>query len=343
MSARGPLHPALGPVAHALALGYGLGVRLRDASFAFRRPRRAPFPVVSVGNVSVGGTGKTPFVRWCVRSLEDAGRHPAIAMRGYRQHAGISDEAEEYRAMLPGVPVALGADRLASLARASAEHPSIDCAVLDDGFQHRTLARDLDIVLVDATRPAIDGPLLPAGWLREPASALRRAGLVVVTRASAVDAVLAARIAACAGRPPQAWTRHEWTRIERIGAGNRDMPLDAVRGKRVVAATALANPAAFVADAEARGARIAGDVRFRDHHAFTEADVARVASLARAGDAAVLCTGKDWAKLGPLVGDGGGVEWLVVRVGIRFIAGEEQVRAALLDACRRDNRGHPAA
>lgn len=339
MNAHGPLPPAFAPVARALAAGYWLGLRLHAAALSFRPPRRAPVPVVSVGNVSVGGTGKTPFVRWCVQALASAGLHPAIALRGYRARDGLSDEAEEFRAMLPGIPVAVGADRLAALARARSAGKAFDCAVLDDGFQHRSLARDLDIVLVDATRPAIDGPLLPAGWLREPADALRRADLVVVTRARAVDDALAGRIASLSGRPPRAWAAHEWTRIERTGAGGRDMPIEALRGTRVVAATALANPAAFVADAEAHGARVVADLRFRDHHAYSAADASRIAATARSKDAAVLCTGKDWAKLRPLVGDGGGTEWLVVRAGIRFLAGEADVRAALLAACGRDNPG----
>jgi tetraacyldisaccharide 4'-kinase len=231
--------------------------------------------------------------------------------------------------MLPGVPLAVGADRVASIAQARAEDPRIDCVVLDDGFQHRRIARDLDIVLVDATRPAIDGALLPAGWLREPASALRRAGMVVVTRADRVDPALAKSIEMLHGRPPVAWTRHAWTRIERHGAGGHDMPLSALAGKRVVVATALAHPDAFVADAIAHGARIADDIRFRDHHAFTAADVERIVVRARQKDAAVLCSGKDWAKFGRLFLDPPGVEWLVVRAGIDFLDGEALVRHAL--------------
>ena len=329
MTASGPLHPALAPLAHVAALAYGMGVRARNAMWDMRTAERVGVPVISVGNVSVGGTGKTPFVRWCAEALVSSGHRPAIALRGYGARDGISDEAEEYRAMLPGVPLAVGADRLASIARARAEDPRIDCVVLDDGFQHRRIARDLDIVLVDATRPAIDGALLPAGWLREPASALRRAGMVVVTRAERVDPALAKSIELLHGRPPVAWTRHAWTRIERHGAGGHDMPIAALEGKRVVVATALAHPDAFVADAIAHGARIADDIRFRDHHAFTAADVERIVVRARQKDAAVLCSGKDWAKFGRLFRDPPGVEWLVARAGIDFLDGEASVRHAL--------------
>ena len=335
MSRPGPLHPAWAPLAHAAALVYGVGVRINEALWRFRAANDLGVPVVSVGNLSAGGTGKTPFVRWTCGALADLGCHPAIAMRGYAARDGVSDEAEEYRESLPGVPLAVGADRVASVAALRRERQDIDCVVLDDGFQHRSVARALDIVLVDATRPAIDGALLPAGWLREPAAALRRAGMVVVTRAAREDPGLAALIEREHGSPPAAWTRHAWLRIERFGAGGRDMPLGSVQGARFVCATALGNPAPFVAEVESRGGRVRSDLRFPDHHAFTRADAERIAGEARRHDAAVLCTGKDWVKLRRVVGEPSGVEWLVVRAGIEFLSGEPAVRQGLARAVGR--------
>ena len=330
-AATGPLHQALAPLAHMAAFAYGLGVRARNSLWDanIRTPTSVGIPVISVGNVSVGGTGKTPFVRWCVEALQASGHHPVIALRGYGARDGVSDEAEEFRVMLPGVPVAVGADRVASIARARAADQRIDCAVLDDAFQHRQIARDLDIVLVDAGRPAINGALLPAGWLREPARALRRASMVIVTRATCIDPILTAQIERLHGAPPVAWTRHAWLRVERFGAGGRDMPLAALDGAHLVVATALARPEAFVADVAAHGGRIAGDFRFRDHHAFTARDVETIAARARAKGAAVICSGKDWAKLSRLVHEPAGVEWLVVRAGMAYLGGEAAVRAAI--------------
>jgi len=330
-AATGPLHQALAPLAHMAAFAYGMGVRARNSLWDanIRKPTSVGIPVISVGNVSVGGTGKTPFVRWCVEALQASGHHPVIALRGYGARDGVSDEAEEFRAMLPGVPVAVGADRVASIARARAVDQRIDCAVLDDAFQHRQIARDLDIVLVDAGRPAINGALLPAGWLREPARALRRASMVIVTRATSIDPILAAQIERLHGAPPAAWTRHAWMRVERFGAGGRDMPLAALDGARLVVATALARPEAFVADVAAHGGRIAGDFRFRDHHAFSVQDVETIAARARATGAAVICSGKDWAKLSRLVHEPAGVEWLVVRAGMAYLGGEAAVRTAI--------------
>jgi tetraacyldisaccharide 4'-kinase len=330
VSAPGPLPSALAPFARLASIAYGLGVRAHGAWWSLRGSRDAGVPVISVGNVSAGGTGKSPFVRWVAEELVAAGHRPVVALRGYAPGGGPSDEAAEHRATLPaGATVAVGADRVAAIAAARAADPAIDCAVLDDGFQHRAAARRLDIVLVDATRPAIDGRLLPAGWLREPADALRRAGLVVVTRATRVDPALAALVERHHGRPPAAWTRHEWRRIERFGAGGRDMPVEAVAGKKVACVTALGNPAPFVAEATALGARVVADLRHRDHHRFTAEDAARIAAAARAKDAAVLCTGKDWAKLEPVLPSDLGVEWLVVRPAIAFLEGEATVRAAV--------------
>ena len=330
-AATGPLHQSLAPLAHMAAFAYGMGVRARNSLWDanIRKPTSVGIPVISVGNVSVGGTGKTPFVRWCVEALQASGHHPVIALRGYGARDGVSDEAEEFRAMLPGVPVAVGADRVASIARARAADQRIDCEVLDDAFQHRQIARDLDIVLVDAGRPAINGALLPAGWLREPARALRRASMVIVTRATCIDPILATQIERLHGAPPVAWTRHAWLRVERFGAGGRDMPLAALDGAHLVVATALARPEAFVADVAAHGGRIAGDFRFRDHHAFTARDVETIAARARAKGAAVICSGKDWAKLSRLVHEPAGVEWLVVRAGMAYLDGEAAVRAAI--------------
>ena len=147
MSGDGPLHPAWTPLAHAAAMVYGVGVRINDALWRFRTAKDLGVPVVSIGNLSAGGTGKTPFVRWACGALAGLGCHPAIAMRGYAARDGISDEAEEYRESLPGVALAIGADRVAAVAALRRERPDVDCVVLDDGFQHRAVARALDAII----------------------------------------------------------------------------------------------------------------------------------------------------------------------------------------------------
>jgi tetraacyldisaccharide 4'-kinase len=333
--ARGPLPAVLRPLTVPASWAYGAGVRIHRALESMRTPRDAGVPVISVGNVAAGGTGKTPFVRWTVGALEESGRIPAIAMRGYGARRGLSDEAEEYRAMLPGTPLAVGGDRAAAIARTRARHPEVDAVVLDDGFQHRALERALDIVLVDATRPAIDGALLPAGWLREPAEALRRAGVVVITRAEREDERIADLVRRVRGRGPDAWTRHAWDVVDRfVGADPRPGIASDLAGMRVVVACAIGNPQAFARDVRTHGAEVSAERFARDHHAYSDAEVDAIA--ADASGLPVVVTGKDWAKIGPAVarslGAAARCEWLIPRVGIEFVAGEGDVRSAVARA-----------
>jgi tetraacyldisaccharide 4'-kinase len=336
MSARridaGPLPTWLAPLTVPASWVYGLGAWAHAALDARGPKVHAGIRTVSVGNVTAGGTGKTPFVRWCAAQLAAAGHRPAIALRGYRAHDGASDEADEYRDLLPGVPLAVGGDRAAAIAAMRAMHPEVDCVVLDDGFQHRRLARDLDIVLVDATRPGLGGRLLPAGWLRERASVLRRADQVVVTRAHAADEpALAALIEAMHGRPAVAWTRYDWTGLRVACDGAlRDESVGWLRGRSVVAAAAIGNPSAFLAQCEASGARIQATELRPDHAAYDRAAVGRIAALAQAAaDPVVVLTGKDWVKVRAHAADHPGIHWVVPVVGLRFLSGEQPLLAAL--------------
>jgi tetraacyldisaccharide 4'-kinase len=294
------------PLLRAMAIPYGIAVAWRNRHFdRGKGVRRLGCAVVSIGNLTAGGTGKTPMVADTAKRLARLGASPIVAMRGYAaDREGRSDEAELHRLALPGVPIVVGADRHASLLAAGCplEPPSV--VVLDDGFQHRRLARDLDVVLVDATRPSLDDPLLPAGWLREPASSLRRADAVVVTRAEGIDEGLAARIEALHGKPPIAWTRHAWDGIE-VMAGSHDQrtcerrPVDWIRGRSVATLLGVGNPGSI------RGmlANLGGVERLaipaRDHQAHGPREADEIAAAAsRVGAECLLTTAKDWVKLG---------------------------------------------
>ncbi len=167
----------------AASVPYGLTVRLRNLLYdlGWLRARRAPVPVVSVGNLSVGGTGKTPFVEHVAGFYRRRDVRVAVLSRGYGAEHGPNDEALVLEENLPDVPHLQGADR-AALARSAIEELESELLVLDDGFQHRRLCRDLDVVLIDATAPWGHGRLLPRGLLREPKTGLRRAHLVALTR-----------------------------------------------------------------------------------------------------------------------------------------------------------------
>lgn len=337
----GPLPGWMAPLTCPAAIVYG---RVAAWRIGRMRPRRAPLPVISVGNITAGGVGKSPFVRWLAEALCRDHRHPMIALRGYRAHRRHgSDEANEHRWLLPGVPVVTGADRLAAIERSLAVDDGPDCCILDDGFQHRRLARDLDLVLIDAGRPGLDDRPLPAGWLREPPTALSRADAVIVTRAERVDPALAARIHGLHGAGPIAWTRHAWTGLRRVPAGATapdavPVPLDALRGRHVVTLLGIGHPAAFTAQARAAGAIIDRDIPVRDHARY-DRRVLRTLREAAGPQRAVLTTQKDWMKLGPLLAGGpGGVEFLVPRLELEFIDGEGallgRVRRALSESTR---------
>ncbi|MGQ0629021.1 MAG: tetraacyldisaccharide 4'-kinase [Phycisphaerales bacterium] len=287
----GPFGRALGGL---IAPFYGAVMARRNARFDRGTGVRAlPVPVISVGNLSVGGTGKTPTVAWLIERLLEAGHHPLIAMRGYKGGAqgAHSDEAAEYRARLQRVPLAVGADRLAHarevIALGRREGRAVDCVVLDDGFQHRQLARDLDIVLLDATRDVFADRLLPAGWLREPPESLRRAGVVILTHAESVEpgarARMLARAMALAPSALVTTAQHE-TDLSPLGAAR----------PRVVVFCGIGNPQPFL-NAVATRAEIVESFVFEDHAVYTAARLRAIEqAAARSGATMGITTGKDW-------------------------------------------------
>lgn len=337
---RPPVHPLVG---RPLALFFRAVVAARNASFdAGLRVQRMPIPVISVGNLSVGGTGKTPMVRWVVEALREMGRTPCIAMRGYARRPGQqSDEETEHRARLPGVSLAVGAERERALRELLGREPGVDCAVLDDGFQRRTMGRNLDIVLLDATRSPFADRCLPAGWLREPVSALRRAGAIVVTHAEAAPADAVARLAdqavRIAPRAVLAIARHAWSALDVVGGSfgaGAEQPVEWLKGRRIHSLCAIGNPSAFLALARTEGAVIASADLRRDHSLYTPGDVDAATDSARASGAeAILTTAKDWVKLAPLVGCTAPIAWVRPRLDLRFDSGEASLRDALSRAC----------
>jgi len=262
----------------------------------------APVPVVSVGNLSLGGTGKTPLVAWVAGRLLRAGHSPAIVSRGYGAARGtVSDEAAELALLLPGVPHVADADRVAGARTAARAGAGV--VVLDDGFQHRRLHRDLDLVAIDATDPFGCGHVFPRGLLRERLAGLSRAHAAILTRATAVpperrDAIRARLAEACAGRVPGVWAEASHAPVAlRDGEGNRE-DLGWLAGRDVVGFAGIGNPAAFRDTLHALGARVVAFRAFPDHHAYGAADTRDLAGLAAAhGAAALVTTLKDLVKM----------------------------------------------
>jgi tetraacyldisaccharide 4'-kinase len=300
----GPLPGFLAPLSAPASWLYGLAVAARNRRFdRGRGVESVGVPVISVGNLTVGGSGKTPTVSWMAEWLQAAGHRPAIAMRGYGARPGeASDEQLEHAARLPEVPVVANPDRVGALRRFLPEHPEVQCVILDDGFQHRRLHRELDLVLIDATRDTLRDRLLPWGFLREPVESLRRADAVVVTRATSVDADLAARLEHLHGRPPVAWARHAWASLRLAGPDVPDAyeEVDWLRGKRVVTMLGVANPAPILEQVERAGAVIACTIPARDHEQYERQKLVVARGLCDGADA-LLMTGKDWVKARHLI------------------------------------------
>jgi tetraacyldisaccharide 4'-kinase len=281
---------------------YGVLMRLRNRRYDRSQAavRRVEIPVISVGNITVGGTGKTPMVMEVVRRLGVWGLRPAVLTRGYR--AGVrtqADEVCELQDALPGVPVVVDPDRVAGAAAAQREHGA-DCVVLDDGFQHRRLARDLDIVLIDALRPWGGGHVLPAGRLREPLNGLKRADVLIVTRANQVVPEVLERITGklreLAGEQPILPAAVEPQAL--VDLNGQLLPATALSGRRVLPVCGIGNPATFEKLVSELADGCLPLLAFSDHHRYRPGDVARIeARSAELGAAEVVTTRKDWAKL----------------------------------------------
>ena len=255
--------------------------------------RPTAIPALSVGNLTVGGTGKTPLAAYFARRLRGAGAKPAIVLRGYGE-----DEPLVHRTLNPDVPVIVSPDRLVGIE--DAKRRGCDVVVLDDAFQHRRASRIADVVLVSAdTWHEQRRHLLPAGPWRERLTAANRASLTVITRkaASLARAEAVAEVVRRAARVPWAVVALEPSEL-RESRGPGLATIDALRGERVLAISAIGDPGAFAAQLGARGA-VVTPAPFRDHHRFTIADAEVLAEEARRYDR-VVCTLKDAVKLGPL-------------------------------------------
>jgi tetraacyldisaccharide 4'-kinase len=271
--------------------------KLYDAGFLKSYP--VTVPVVCIGNITAGGTGKTPLVIWLCRYLRDKGLRCAILTRGYKTRPGeMTDEPALLAKACGDVPVVVDSDRVRG-ARKAIEHHKAQVLVLDDGFQHRRLRRDLDIIAIDATCSFGFGKMLPAGLLRESPRSLKRAKAAVITRSNHVEPealeAVEQKIHTYAPGLPVAKTvhRHTWA----VTFQNRQIGLDELKGKPVYAFCGIGNPEAFFSSIEQSGLKLAGTEVFDDHYAYTQEDMKHIYKKARkCGADVLLCTQKDWVK-----------------------------------------------
>ena len=330
---RGAAAGLLRSVLHAASFPYGWVVRARNRRYdrGASEIHASAVPVISVGNLTVGGTGKTPMVEWLARRLRQQQVRVAILSRGYgAEQGGLNDEALELELALPDVPHLQNPDRVAS-STVAVEELASQLLLLDDGFQHRRLARDLDIVLLDASEPFGFNHMLPRGTLREPTFGLGRAGVVVLSRADMIDPDEreAIRQRAQYLSPEAAWCEVEHRPAALVDSAGGSDPLQSLAEKSVAAFCGIGNPAGFRHTLDALGCRVSAWREFPDHHNYTREDVDELARIAReSGADLIVCTRKDLVKLrAPAIG---GVPLRALSVELRFLSGEQ----AMIDALR---------
>jgi tetraacyldisaccharide 4'-kinase len=330
----------------ALAFAAVVALRGRLYDRGLLRAAHAAAPVISVGNLAVGGAGKTPVTLAIARRLAERGRTVAVLSRGYGAtrsdprvvcdgHAVLLDAAaggDEPVLMarrLPGLRVLCG-PRRAELAAQAVARLQADALLLDDGLQHRALARDLDVVVLDAANPLGNGWLLPAGPGREGRGALRRAGLVWLSRVDQAEPATLARWRALAreatGREAVE-SRH--APVDLLdGLLARSLGLEALRGRRVLLLSGLARPGAFRRTVEGLGATVVAERRHRDHHRFSAAELDEaLAAASAAGAELVVTTEKDAVRLAPE--RAAEPRLAVVRIEAEVVAGEGALHEAL--------------
>lgn len=308
----------MNPLLLLLSRLYGLGVGLRRLGFEKGVwPRRSlQRPVLSVGNLTVGGTGKTPLVALLARLLKEQSLQPVILSRGYRGRSGrgvlwvsqgeqilcspaqCGDEPYWLAQKLPGIPVVVSKDRFQAGSLAEARFQNV-VHLLDDGFQHLRLHRDLDLLVLDGTDLFGGGHLLPAGHLREPLEAMARADLIVVSRAHHVQDRASCRQAIRRYNPqaPLFFFRHLPTQLRDLASG-ATTALSRLQGRPVAVLAAIGNPGQFLQDVKQYGLVPVQHFFFRDHHLFTAGEIRRVLQVLEKGRAeAVVTTEKDGVRL----------------------------------------------
>lgn len=325
------------------AAAYGLLMTVRSWCYAHGlfAVRRLPRPVISVGNITVGGTGKTPVTAWIARYLLEQGRRVAVLSRGYGgslegQEAIVSDgqkvlltpdqcgdEPYLLASTIPGLMVVIGSDRyLAGMLALKQLAP--DCFLLDDGYQHLRLHRDLNLLLMDCANPAGNGRVLPAGPLREPLAARMRADLTILTRCNQETAS-----ASIADRLPHCRASHRLVSFKMLVSGSEVQPELITQG-RLAAFAGIADPAGFFDSLQQSGIPVSATLALSDHEAYGPATLARLERfVAESGADLLFTTQKDGVKLHGLQ-----VAWLprVVTAQLELvIAGDDLLKQALAD------------
>ena len=342
------------------AAPYEVVVRLRAYGYVrgWLARRQLPVPTISIGNLTVGGTGKTPLVIEITDWLLETGRRVGVLSRGYRRTsreplmlvsdgarivatpADAGDEPFLIAQRCPRAVVAVGTDRY-RLGRRVLKECGVDCLVLDDGFQHLGVHRDVNLLLVDATDAVGLERLLPAGRLREPMTAAKRATGVIITRAedpNQVDDVLKRLRSAVDRMPPTAQVVFRAKELVSVAAGITRF-LESCKGTRAFLVSGVGHAASFRRTAEELGVIIVDEVAYPDHYAYSAEDVGRIGKRASDLKAAMtLTTEKDAAKIRTYLAPDDR-SWWAVRLRVDWRTGQSTMRKIILDARTTTGRG----
>jgi tetraacyldisaccharide 4'-kinase len=344
---RGPGAAAVRLAAAMVEPFYATGMLLRNKFFdaGILRTHALHRPTISVGNLTTGGTGKTPMVRWLAGRLRKEGRRPAILARGYKSAKGNGGDEQlmlQRTLNIAGetpIEVLVNPNRVRAAAAALQRDPGIDVFILDDGFQHRAAGRNLNLLMISAPEPFGFGHVLPRGLLREPLGGIGRADAIVLTHSDQVSPQALAEIEQTIHRyAPSAPTYraiHAHVGLLHGDQSPQRLPIDMLRQTPFFAFAGIGDPVRFEQQLSQWGEACRGKRWFADHHAYTTADLAALRrTAADAGAQVLVTTEKDWAKLASLDGVGGKMPLWRIELAMRFVSEDEtrlwqQIAAAI--------------
>ena len=309
---------------------YAMIVGLRNFLYSkgWLKAYRVNASVISVGNITVGGTGKTPLVIWLYRFLQQKEFPCAVLTRGYKTQATKTDEPAVLAKNCPGAKVIVNPDRVAG-ARQAIEKLGAKVVIMDDGFQHRRLGRDLDIVTIDATEPFGYGRLLPGGLLREPLFSLKRANAVVITRCDQTNENKLSWIEDQLRKVNWHITiaKSVHTPVCAKSSDGREISIEKLKDKNIFAFCGIGNPQAFFRTLKRLGANLVGSKVYNDHYRYTAGDIADIYEQAKVSRAdLILSTEKDSTKIAPLIPSNNDIDLAYLAVQMKFLAGEDKLK-----------------
>jgi tetraacyldisaccharide 4'-kinase len=318
------------------SLIYGLGVFCHRNYYRLRGAYKAPKPVISIGNITVGGSGKTPLVVWLARSLEENGFKSIILTRGYMpKRSKISDEVEMLKEQIPLIPVMAGGNRVRNIRKSINNIVPGDLFICDDAFQHWPLRRDLNIVAIDAVNPFGNGYLLPAGILREPLSSLKRANVLVLTKTDGSSDLQTLSSKLKRINPKALIVESRYKSVGVVDAFEETrLPEDFLKEKSVVGFCGIGQPISFESSLRKSGAKVIKLFTYRDHYIYKKNDIRRMVEFCRAqSPQAFVTTHKDAVKLRALKDQFAGIPLVYIPIQLEITKGSDEFIQKIISIC----------